>query len=85
MTAPVGEVVRLSGIEDAKTKAGPGSMLAQMAARYRKIDPTFDIFMLPYADNPAGVAATGTITVTTKSVVASRSLPSRYSASLLSR
>lgn len=63
-TAPVGEVVRLSGIEDAKDKAGPGSMLAQMAARYRKIDPTFDLFMLPYADNPAGVAATGTITVT---------------------
>lgn len=63
-TAPVGEVVRLSGVEDAKAKAGPGSMLAQMAAAYRKIDPTLDIFMLPYADNPAGVAATGTITVT---------------------
>lgn len=63
-TAPVGEVVRLSGIEDAKTKAGAGSMLAQMAARYRQVDPTFDLYMLPYADNPAGVAATGTITVT---------------------
>lgn len=63
-TAPVGEVVRLSGIEDAKAKAGAGSMLAQMAARYRQVDPTFDLYMLPYADNPEGVAATGTITVT---------------------
>ncbi|BCB28432.1 tail protein [Sulfurimicrobium lacus] len=62
-TAPVGEVVRLSGIEDAKLKAGPGSMLAQMAARYRKVDPIFDMFMLPYADNPAGVAATSPLTV----------------------
>lgn len=63
-TAPVGEVVRLSGIEDAKAKAGPGSMLAQMVARYRTVDPTFDLYMLPYADNAAGVAATGAITVT---------------------
>lgn len=62
-TAPVGEVVRISGDGDAKAKAGAGSMLAQMAIRYRKIDPTFDIFMLPYADNPAGVMATGSITV----------------------
>ena len=62
-TAPVGEVVRIAGIEDAKTKAGAGSMLAQMAARYRNVDPTFDVFLLPYADDPAGVAATGTLTV----------------------
>ncbi len=62
-TAPVGEPVRISGVEDAKKKAGPGSMLSQMAARYRAIDPTFDIWLLPYADNAAGVAATGTITV----------------------
>jgi len=62
-TAPVGEVVRLSGVEDAKAKAGEGSMLAQMAARYRKIDKIFDLYILPYADNPAGVAATGTLTV----------------------
>lgn len=62
-TAPVGEPVRISGVEDAKKKAGAGSMLAQMAVRYRNIDPTFDIWLLPYADNAAGVAATGTITV----------------------
>lgn len=69
-TAPAGEIVRLSGVEDAKTKAGAGSMLAQMVARYRAIDPVLDIYMLPYADNGAGVAATGTITVTAVPTVA---------------
>lgn len=66
-TAPAGEVVRLAGVEDVKTKAGAGSMLAQMAERYRAIDPALDLYMLPYADNPAGVAAEGTITVTAAS------------------
>lgn len=69
-TAPAGEIVRLSGVEDAKTKAGAGSMLAQMVARYRAIDPVLDIYMLPYSDNGAGVAATGTITVTAVPTVA---------------
>jgi phage tail sheath gpL-like len=64
-TAPAGEVVRVASIEDAKKKAGAGSMLAQMAAAYRKADVTFDLFMLPYSDNPDGVAAQGTITVST--------------------
>ena len=63
-TAAAGEVVLISSPQDAKNKAGEGSMLAQMAARYRKVDSTFDIYMLPYADNPAGVAATGAIIVT---------------------
>jgi phage tail sheath gpL-like len=62
--APVGEVVRISSAADAAQKAGAGSMLAQMAASYRNVDQVFDLFMLPYADNSAGVAATGTITVT---------------------
>ncbi len=56
-TAPAGEIVRLSGVKDAEAKAGIGSMLAQMAARYRKIDPALDLYMLPYADNAAGTAA----------------------------
>lgn len=63
-TAAVGELVRISGTEDAKTKAGEGSMLAQMASCYRTGDPTFDVYMLPYADNAAGVAATGSINIT---------------------
>jgi phage tail sheath gpL-like len=62
-TAPVGEITRVSSPADAAKKAGAGSMLAQMAARYRKNETAFDLFILPYADNPAGVAATGTLTV----------------------
>ena len=64
-TAPAGEVVRIASVEDAVKKAGAGSMLAQMAEAYRRADTVFDLFMLPYADNPAGVAATGGIEVTT--------------------
>ncbi len=69
-TAPAGQVVRVSSVADAVAKAGAGSMLAQMAARYRAIDPTLDLYLLPYADNGAGVAATGTLTVTAAPTVA---------------
>lgn len=63
-TAPAGEIVRITSVFDAQQKAGVGSMLAQMVARYRAVDEVFDLYMLPYADNGAGVAATGNITVT---------------------
>lgn len=63
-TAPVGEIVLISSAQDAAAKAGAGSMLAQMAARYRKGDSSLDVYILPYADNPAGVKASGSITVT---------------------
>lgn len=63
-TAAAGEIVRIGSVADAVDKAGAGSMLAQMAARYRAIDPVLDLYMLPYADLPAGVQATGTLTVT---------------------
>jgi phage tail sheath gpL-like len=62
-TAAAGEVTLVSSVQDAKAKAGPGSMLAQMVKRYRAIDPSLDVYMLPYADLPAGVAATSTLTV----------------------
>lgn len=62
-TAAAGEIVQVSGVQDAIAKAGTGSMLAQMAARYRAVDPVLDLYILPYADNAAGVQATGTITV----------------------
>lgn len=61
-TAPSGQIVRVSSVEDAKAKAGEGSMLHQMAKRYRKNDQVFDLFMLPYSDNVAGTAASATIT-----------------------
>lgn len=68
-TAPAGEVVRITSVFDAQQKFGAGSMLAQMAARYRAVDEFFDVYVLPYADNGAGVAATGTITVTAVATV----------------
>jgi len=43
---------------------GRGSMLARMYAIYRLSDPTGEVWCLPVADAGAGVAATGTITVT---------------------
>lgn len=63
-TAAAGEISLVSSVQDAKNKAGVGSMLARMVARYRAIDPALDVYMLPYADNPAGVQATGTVVVT---------------------
>jgi len=63
-TAASGEITRVSSVQDAINKAGAGSMLAQMAARYRANDPVFDLYMLPYADLVAGVQAMGTVTVT---------------------
>jgi phage tail sheath gpL-like len=64
-TAAVGEITLVSSVADAKAKAGAGSMLAKMVERYRAGDSALDVYMLPYADNAAGVAATGTLTVTT--------------------
>jgi phage tail sheath gpL-like len=63
-TAAAGEVTLVASVQDAKAKAGAGSMLHRMVARYRAIDPALDVYMLPYADNAAGVAATGTLVVT---------------------
>lgn len=73
-TAVSGEIVRVASVKDAETKAGVGSMLAQMAKAYRSIDTVFDLFMLPYSDNAAGTYATGTITVNTVAT-ASGTLP----------
>jgi len=63
-TAPAGEITLCANVPDAIAKAGAGSMLAQMAARYRNVDTNFDLYLLPYSDNAAGVMATGTIEVT---------------------
>lgn len=63
-SAPAGEITLVSGVHDARVKAGAGSMLAKMVERYRAIDPSLDVYMLPYSDNAAGVQATGTLAVT---------------------
>lgn len=62
--APVNVPVICSGDADGKTKAGVGSMLAQMNWAYRQNDSTGEVWLLPLADDGAAVAATGTITVT---------------------
>ena len=69
-TAAAGEIVRVAGVEDAVTKAGAGSMLAQMVSAYRDNDQSFDLYLLPCADNTAGVQATGTIEVTSAATAA---------------
>jgi phage tail sheath gpL-like len=43
---------------------GAGSMLDAMAERYLARDPFGTLYLLPLADNPAGVAALGTVTIT---------------------
>jgi phage tail sheath gpL-like len=43
---------------------GAGSMLAQMTQRYLERDSFGAVYILPLADNAAGAAATGTITLT---------------------
>lgn len=47
----------------AVTLFGRGSMLAQMFAALKKANPLTETWAIPQADNPAGVAATGTITI----------------------
>jgi phage tail sheath gpL-like len=59
-SAPANVPIRLDGDEQAL--AGPGSHLADMAVWARQNHPFGEIWLLPIAD-PAGVAATFTITV----------------------
>jgi phage tail sheath gpL-like len=44
-------------------QCGQGSFLAAMALRYLQRDPFGPLYILPLVDNPAGTAATGTITL----------------------
>lgn len=63
-TFVAGQPVICMGASDTGTKAGNGSMLAKKVARYRKTDNFGTVYLLPLADDPAGVAATGTILFT---------------------
>ena len=57
--------VLMESVDFAKTRAGAGSMLALQAEWYRKRDRLGEVHLLPLADAGAGVAATGTILVST--------------------
>lgn len=52
------------GAADAKTNAGAGSMLALMVAQHKARDSFGELWVLPLVDDPAAVAATGTIALT---------------------
>lgn len=52
------------GDADIKTQCGQGSIVALMAAAYRKNDAFGELWYLPLADDAAAVAATSTITIT---------------------
>lgn len=64
--APVatGTAFIVGTLDQAKAFFGVGSMLARMYETYRKNDPFGEVWCIALADNGAGVAATGTITVT---------------------
>jgi len=53
------------GVSDAATAGGQNSMLALMTAAYRKNDTFGEVWYLPLADDPAAVAAAGTLTFLT--------------------
>lgn len=56
--------ILVSRTDEAKTQFGIGSMLARMHEIYRRNDSVGEVWCLPLADNGAGVAASGTLTVT---------------------
>jgi phage tail sheath gpL-like len=53
----------VESVAQVQAACGPGSMLDAMAERYLARDPFGTLYLMPLLDNPAGVAATGTITV----------------------
>ena len=59
-----GQPVICMGVTDTNNKAGTGSLLGKMVDRYRKLDNFGTVYLLPLADDGAGVAATGTIAFT---------------------
>lgn len=63
-TVPANIPLLSQGVSDAKTVAGQGSMLALMVEAYRNNDDTGEVWCLPLADDPAAVAATGSILFT---------------------
>lgn len=52
------------GVADAVNQGGPGSMLALMVDKYRQNDSFGEVWLLPLADDGAGVAAAGAVEFT---------------------
>jgi phage tail sheath gpL-like len=52
------------GVADAATQGGPGSMLHLLTQAYRANDTFGEVWYLPLADDPAAIAATGSVNTT---------------------
>jgi phage tail sheath gpL-like len=63
-TALAGIGVISAGLGDARTAFGAGSQLALAVERYRAIDLTGELWVLPMADASGSAAATGSIVIT---------------------
>jgi len=63
-SAPANVPIKVGGASEARTYAGPNSVLAQMASAYFANDPAGDVYLLPVDDPSGGVAATATLTFT---------------------
>lgn len=63
-TAAADTPVRVTSVAQAKTLFGDGSMLHHMAEKWFANNKTTEMWVIPLADNGAGVAATGTLTFT---------------------
>lgn len=64
-TLTPGVSVLSQGVGWAKQVAGQGSIAALMLQKYRERDDLGPVYLLPLADDAAGVAASGTIVITT--------------------
>jgi phage tail sheath gpL-like len=69
-SAAVNTPMLVSTTDQAKILFGPGSMLARMHQLYRQQDSFGEVWCIAVADAAAGVAATGTITVTSPALAA---------------
>lgn len=63
-TATPNVPVLVSSYAQARTLFGPGSMLALMFRSYYKAGGTLEVWGMPVVDNAAGVAASGSVTLT---------------------
>ncbi|AQS88270.1 bacteriophage tail sheath protein [Neoasaia chiangmaiensis NBRC 101099] len=62
-SAVAGVATLSNGPSDAIAKYGAGSQCARMVARYRKLDSFGEVWVLPLADDPSAVGATGSFTI----------------------
>lgn len=62
-TATPGQLTPIITAADGVARFGVDSMLASMVERFRDVNPFQDLLVVPLAENPAGVAATGTLTI----------------------